>query len=306
MECSQGHVNTFSNYVLKGGLKILHADLNELIQGSPLALLYRSGETRYNKDKILQGQGVDEPLSATGFRQADAAGVFLSNVKFTHVFSSDLLRAKQTASTIIGKNKFCKDIVIQYDARLRERKYGIAEGRPLSDLKAMAKAAGEQCPSFTPSGGETLDEVRARAKNFFEFLCQLSIEEECQKEQAVLGMAGNGLETLEGKPVFPLRNRCCGLELNSDTDKDTKMLNPNVLVVSHGAYMRNWFGYFVLDLKCTLPSALKKSQLSSVSPNTGVSHFIINLGNGDVIKPEISCICLNRDDHLADVNTENL
>ncbi|XP_044852897.1 fructose-2,6-bisphosphatase TIGAR isoform X2 [Mauremys mutica] len=121
--------------------------------------IVRHGETRYNKDKILQGQGVDEPLSATGFRQADAAGIFLSNVKFTHVFSSDLLRAKQTASTIIGKNKFCKDIVIQYDARLRERKYGIAEGRPLSDLKAMAKAAGEQCPLFTPSGGETLDEV---------------------------------------------------------------------------------------------------------------------------------------------------
>ncbi|XP_050822411.1 fructose-2,6-bisphosphatase TIGAR isoform X2 [Gopherus flavomarginatus] len=120
--------------------------------------IVRHGETRYNKDKILQGQGVDEPLSATGFRQADAAGIFLSNVKFTHVFSSDLLRAKQTASTIIGKNKFCKDIVIQYDARLRERKYGIAEGRPLSDLKAMANAAGEQCPSFTPSGGETLDE----------------------------------------------------------------------------------------------------------------------------------------------------
>lgn len=39
------------------------------------------------------------------------------------------------------------------------QKYGVAEGRPLTDLKAMAKAAGEQCPSFTPSGGETLDEV---------------------------------------------------------------------------------------------------------------------------------------------------
>nr|XP_009673690.1 PREDICTED: fructose-2,6-bisphosphatase TIGAR isoform X4 [Struthio camelus australis] len=139
------------------------------------------GETRYNKDKILQGQGVDEPLSDTGFRQADAAGVFLRNVKFTHIFSSDLLRAKQqgfsilpantllpllqeyliseTAATIIGKNKFCKDLEIKYDARLRERKYGVAEGRPLTDLKAMAKAAGEQCPSFTPSGGETLNEV---------------------------------------------------------------------------------------------------------------------------------------------------
>lgn len=39
------------------------------------------------------------------------------------------------------------------------QKYGVAEGRPLTDLKAMAKAAGEQCPAFTPSGGETLDEV---------------------------------------------------------------------------------------------------------------------------------------------------
>ncbi|XP_074859121.1 fructose-2,6-bisphosphatase TIGAR [Carettochelys insculpta] len=266
----------------------------------------RHGETRYNKDRILQGQGVDEPLSETGFKQADAAGIFLSNVKFTHVFSSDLLRAKQTALTIIGKNQFCKDIVIQYDARLRERKYGIAEGRPLSDLKAMAKAAGEQCPSFTPSGGETLDEVRARAKDFFEFLCHLSIEEDCQKEQAVLGMAGNGLEALEGGPVFPLRNHCSGLQVNSDTDRAAKMLSANILVVSHGAYMRNWFGYFVLDLKCTLPSTLKKSQLSSVSPNTGVSHFIINLGNEDVNKPEIICVCLNQDDHLADMNTKNM
>ncbi|XP_042746421.1 fructose-2,6-bisphosphatase TIGAR [Lagopus leucura] len=81
----------------------------------------RHGETRYNKDKILQGQGIDEPLSPTGFRQADAAGLFLSNVKFTHVFSSDLLRAKQTAATIIGKNKFCKGLEIKCDTRLRER-----------------------------------------------------------------------------------------------------------------------------------------------------------------------------------------
>lgn len=48
---------------------------------------------------LLAGQGVDEPLSETGFRQAAAAGVSLSHMKFTHVFASDLLRAKQ-ASTV--------------------------------------------------------------------------------------------------------------------------------------------------------------------------------------------------------------
>ena len=43
------------------------------------------------------GQGIDEPLSETGFKQAAAAGIFLNNVKFTHVFSSDLMRTKQVS-----------------------------------------------------------------------------------------------------------------------------------------------------------------------------------------------------------------
>lgn len=41
------------------------------------------------------------------------------------------------------------------------QKYGAAEGRPLSELRAMAKAAGQECPAFTPPGGETLDQVRS-------------------------------------------------------------------------------------------------------------------------------------------------
>lgn len=41
------------------------------------------------------------------------------------------------------------------------QKYGIAEGSPLSELRAMAKAAGQECPVFTPPGGETLDQVRS-------------------------------------------------------------------------------------------------------------------------------------------------
>ncbi|NXS10906.1 TIGAR bisphosphatase, partial [Neodrepanis coruscans] len=252
-----------------------------------------SGETRYNKDKILQGQGVDEPLSATGFRQADAAGLFLSNVKFTHVFSSDLLRAKQTAAAILGKNKFCKDLEIKYDARLRERKYGVAEGRPLADLKAMAKQAGEQCPSFTPSGGETLDEVKERARDFFEFLCQLAVGLE-HKGPDMPGASSRSSEQF----VFPWTNPCSEAEPSSEGAGSCRTLDANVLVVSHGAYMRNWIGYLVSDLHCALPADLTKSHLSSVSPNTGVSHFVVKLGSGNLLKPEITCVCLNQDSHL--------
>ncbi|KAJ7397720.1 Fructose-2,6-bisphosphatase TIGAR [Pitangus sulphuratus] len=224
----------------------------------------RHGETRYNKDKILQGQGVDEPLSATGFRQADAAGVFLSNVKFTHVFSSDLLRAKQTCAAILGKNKFCRDLEVKYDARLRER-------------------------------------VRERARDFFEFLCQLAVGLE-QKEP---GASSRSSGTPKEQFVFPWTNHCSEGEPSSEGGESSKLLlDANILVVSHGAYMRNWIGYFVSDLNCTLPANLTKSQLSSVSPNTGVSHFVVKLENGSLSKPEIACVCLNQDSHLVDVGAE--
>ncbi|POI23652.1 hypothetical protein CIB84_012600 [Bambusicola thoracicus] len=168
----------------------------------------------------------------------------------------------------------------------------------------MAKAAGEQCPTFTPSGGETLDEVRERAKDFFEFLCQLAVEVE-QKDQEIHGTASRSSGTYEEESVFPWTDHCGVRELSSDNGGASKLLlDANILVVSHGAYMRNWIGYFVSDLKCTLPANLTKTQLSSVSPNTGVSHFIITLENRSMLKPEIICVCLNQDSHLVSVGAE--
>ncbi|XP_053243786.1 fructose-2,6-bisphosphatase TIGAR isoform X2 [Podarcis raffonei] len=256
----------------------------------------RHGETRYNKEKILQGQGIDEPLSETGFRQANAAGLYLSNIKFTHVFTSDLLRAKQTTAAILKKSKFCKDVAVKYDARLRERKYGAAEGRPLSDLRTMAKAAGEQCPSFTPAGGETLEEVKARGKDFFEHLCCLVAQEARPENKAET--EGSSTEMAGGSSTSSLTNHHSRLEFNSD--RGAEILDANILVVSHGAFMRSWVGYFISDLACTLPSDLSKTELSSVSPNTGISRFNINLEMREDSKPKIHCVFLNRDDHLGE------
>ncbi|CAI5774000.1 fructose-2,6-bisphosphatase TIGAR [Podarcis lilfordi] len=192
----------------------------------------RHGETRYNKEKILQGQGIDEPLSETGFRQANAAGLYLSNIKFTHVFTSDLLRAKQTTDAILKKSKFCKDVAVKYDARLRERKYGAAEGRPLSDLRTMAKAAGEQCPSFTPPGGETLEEVKARGKDFFEHLCCLVAQEARPENKAET--EGSSTEMAGGSSASSLTNHHNRLEFNSD--RGAEILDANILV-------RTLYGY---------------------------------------------------------------
>ncbi|XP_075066303.1 fructose-2,6-bisphosphatase TIGAR [Mixophyes fleayi] len=263
--------------------------------------IVRHGETRYNKEKLLQGQGIDEPLSEIGFKQADAAGRFLSYVKFTHVFSSDLIRAKQTAYTIMKNNQYSEDITINYDPRLRERKYGIAEGRPLSELKTMAKKSGDQCPSYTPPGGETLDQVRARAKDFFEFLCQLVVDETAVRDQSALGAAGR--ERVAPLNLSPFTNHSGGNPAGCHGNSDVA-LDANILLVSHGAYMRNWIKYFVEDLQFTFPPDLKKMRELSVSPNTGISHFIISLKPGDIRKPDICCICINRHDHLADMNAD--
>ncbi|XP_072001521.1 fructose-2,6-bisphosphatase TIGAR [Engystomops pustulosus] len=262
--------------------------------------IVRHGETRYNKEKLLQGQGIDEPLSEIGFMQAEAAGRFLSDVRFTHVFSSDLIRAKQTASTIMKNNKLSEEVDIKYDARLRERKYGIAEGQPLGELKIMAKKSGEQCPSYTPPGGETLQQVRARAKDFFEFLCQMVLDEKSSTEEAAHGAAGREPVTAKDLSTFIRRTG----ETQDGRRDDDVTFDASILLVSHGAYMRNWIKYFVEDLSFAFPPDLKKSRELSVSPNTGISHFIIRLNPGEIGHPDIRCICINRHDHLADLNAD--
>ncbi|XP_044273953.1 fructose-2,6-bisphosphatase TIGAR isoform X2 [Varanus komodoensis] len=204
----------------------------------------------------------------------------------------------QTVASILSKSHFCKEAAVKYDARLRERKYGVAEGKPLSDLKFMAKVSGEQCPYFTPAGGETLDEIKARGKDFFEYLCYLVAHEACLEKQTC--------PVAEESCFTSLTNYRDGLEDHADSDGTAEMLDASILVVSHGAFMRSWIDYLVSDLGCTLPSTLTKTELFSVSPNTGISRFIIKLDMREGIKPRIHCIYLNRVDHLHDKTADRI
>ncbi|XP_055508991.1 fructose-2,6-bisphosphatase TIGAR-like isoform X2 [Leucoraja erinacea] len=259
-------------------------------------VLVRHGETRYNKAKLLQGQGVDEPLSQFGFKQAEAAGEFLSNIKFTHVFSSDLQRAKQTASTIVLKNSHGSKLEIICDTRLRERKYGIVEGKPLNELRAMAKAAGEKCPFFTPPGAETVDEVQARAEDFLSHLCQLLMKI-TEKDSAPEQLDKVAVDL--GDSHTSLKNPSCvdlnGSDINDD-NSDTPVAN--VLIVSHGGFIRQWVRHFVEDLKCRLPQSFDESKAFSVCPNTAVSSFTLTFNQVVSFSPSIICNYLYNCSHL--------
>lgn len=51
--------------------------------------------------------------------------------------------AFQTIHGILEKSRFCRDIAVKCDSQTPERMYGFTEGKPLSELWTVAKAAGE-------------------------------------------------------------------------------------------------------------------------------------------------------------------
>jgi 2,3-bisphosphoglycerate-dependent phosphoglycerate mutase len=62
-------------------------------------LLARHGETDWNREGRWQGHS-DQPLNATGIAQAKALGRRLAGEKLNALYTSDLLRATQTAAEV--------------------------------------------------------------------------------------------------------------------------------------------------------------------------------------------------------------
>ncbi|KAH3739099.1 uncharacterized protein LOC127851900 [Dreissena polymorpha] len=142
--------------------------------------LVRHGETMYNRKGIIQGQ-TDIPLSSFGERQAEMVAARLQNERFTHIFSSDLCRATETARIISEANKVCR-CQVTMDKRLRERKFGSLEGKSKKELMQQVKKAKRRYEDFTPSGAESYREVRERARLFFLDICKMCASYEYQDD----------------------------------------------------------------------------------------------------------------------------
>ncbi|KRB88583.1 histidine phosphatase family protein [Noviherbaspirillum sp. Root189] len=92
-------------------------------------LLIRHGETAWNAIKRLQGH-LDIPLNTEGQRQAAALGKALADEEFDAIFSSDLMRARQTAEAIARP----RGMTVQIEPDLRERCYGAFEGMLYAEI----------------------------------------------------------------------------------------------------------------------------------------------------------------------------
>jgi probable phosphoglycerate mutase len=86
--------------------------------------LVRHGETDWNAEGRMQGS-VDIPLNATGLGQAEAAADALADRPIATVIASDLSRARSTAAAIAARH----GLEVVTDPRLRERDFGVVEGK---------------------------------------------------------------------------------------------------------------------------------------------------------------------------------
>ena len=66
--------------------------------------LIRHGETDYNRNRRIQGQ-CDIPLNDYGRKLAYQTAEGLRDVPFDAVFTSPLVRAKETARIVMGERK---------------------------------------------------------------------------------------------------------------------------------------------------------------------------------------------------------
>lgn len=104
-------------------------------------ILARHGETNYNKNKMVQGH-TDIPLNEEGIRQGIAAGKKIEGYKIDIAYSSNLVRAYDTARYMLdnSNSEDNKKLPVIKDKRLIEKSYGGYEGVSFAEYGAGMKA----------------------------------------------------------------------------------------------------------------------------------------------------------------------
>jgi probable phosphoglycerate mutase len=124
--------------------------------------LLRHAPTMWNEEKRIQGQQ-DSPLTVEGKNHAEAWGQRLKMYPWDRILSSDLGRARNTASII---NTFLS-IPVSHEPRLREREWGRWTGMTLKQVRRedpqLWAAQEKNGWKFCPPTGENLDAVLERS-----------------------------------------------------------------------------------------------------------------------------------------------
>lgn len=134
--------------------------------------IIRHGQTPWNARKCLQGRS-DVDLNENGIYLAELTGKALRDVTFDMAFTSPLIRAKHTAQCILAG----REVPIIEDERLIEIRFGIYEGCCYAEENRQVPQQWIENFFHAPQdyvaapGGESLDDVEKRTRNFMEDIC---------------------------------------------------------------------------------------------------------------------------------------
>ncbi|MFP4329083.1 MAG: histidine phosphatase family protein [Spirochaetaceae bacterium] len=131
--------------------------------------LIRHGETDWNLKGLTQG-ATDIPLNALGREQARITGSYIRQERWDAVYSSDLSRARETATIIAAALRehpgAAASLEVALEPRLRERGFGEAEGLDVVERKSRYRDS-ESIP-----GSESWENVRLRGLAVLEELAE--------------------------------------------------------------------------------------------------------------------------------------
>lgn len=137
--------------------------------------LVRHGQSVTNIQGRVSGH-IDVSLTSLGELQANVVAQALKNVKFSAIYSSDLIRAKSTAE----KTAFLHNLSVITSKELREIYLGKWEGKTLAEISERYGDAYQNTwiknfGFFRAEGGESVEEVFLRAKKELEKIAKLNL-----------------------------------------------------------------------------------------------------------------------------------
>lgn len=122
----------------------------------------RHGQTDWNLANRVQGI-TDNPLNETGVAQAKETAEALKDIPFTKIYTSPMIRARQTTAEVCKRNRHKAPVEISAD--ILEQNFGIWEGTRRDDPEYQ-KEKHMYFKKF--EGGESILDVAARIIPFLE------------------------------------------------------------------------------------------------------------------------------------------
>jgi probable phosphoglycerate mutase len=131
--------------------------------------LIRHGETPWNKEKRFQGQ-IDIPLNDYGREIAEITRQAMPYVPYDRVFSSPLVRARETADILLRGRE---GLQVEVDDRLKEFSFGSYEGTLIADVANNPEHPLYDClwhpdTYHAPEGAESFTDLVHRAQQFID------------------------------------------------------------------------------------------------------------------------------------------